>query len=130
MVVSLFPGFTCSTNLTHQRDLGLSIVRTCTLLPLFCTDVYIFLLHRILQLRQKISPTETQQVRMHSRIVREAFDEIDELEHFEPEREQWISTWDAELDSSWLQSSETRTSTSRTPHSRTSIKAASDPSHC
>jgi len=53
----------------------------------------------ILQLRQKRFPTESQQIRMHSRLVREAFDGLEELDH-KPEREQWISTWNAELDPS------------------------------
>ena len=77
----------------------------------------IFFLRRILQLRQKKSPTETQQIRMHSRLVREAFDE---LEH-KPEREQWIPTWNAEMNLSWAPGSETRTS------SRTSIEARAGP---
>ena len=54
---------------------------------------------RILQLRQKRFPTESQQIRMHSRLVREAFDELEELDH-KPEREQWITTWNTELDPS------------------------------
>ena len=77
---------------------------------------------RILQLRQKTTPTETQQIRMHSRLVREVLDDLEELDH-ESDQEEWISTWNVELDSSWAPSSKTPNSTSRN-----SVKK-SDPSY-